>query len=109
MAWVVDPVTAPQVVGMITGWGDEMLSPLISPPSETPKIRGQDLSKKIPGKPDNSFFSVPVENTPLNRSVCQNTAENHPSQSPPTALEPRHFSPPNLAHPDPENPTGMPL
>ena len=65
------------------------------------------MSTKIPENPDNSFFSVPVENTPFNRSDCQNKGEMHLTQSPPKALESRHFSPPNLAHPDPENPSGM--
>jgi len=86
-----------------------MLSPHFYPPSETPGIRGQDLSTTIPENPDNSPFSVPVENTPFNSPDCQNKAELHLSQSPPKALESRFFSPPILAHPDPENPTGMPL
>jgi hypothetical protein len=59
------------------GVRDEMISPLTFPPSEIPGIRGLDLSTKIPGNPDNSFFSVPVENTPLNRSVYQNKGEMH--------------------------------
>ena len=79
-----------------------MPSPLTYPPSETPKIRGQDLSTTIPENPDNFLFSVPVENTPLNRSVCQNKGEMHLSQSPPKALESRHFLSPNLAHTGPE-------
>jgi hypothetical protein len=86
-----------------------MLSPLTYSPSETPGIRDHDLRKRIPENTDNPFFSVPVENTPFNRSDCQNKGEMHLSQSPPKALESRFFSPPNLGHPDPKNPSGMPL
>jgi hypothetical protein len=53
LARVVDPVTAQQVVWIITGWGDEMdemISPLTGPPSETPGIRGQDPEYKYTGK-----------------------------------------------------------
>jgi hypothetical protein len=86
-----------------------MISPLTYPPSETSGIRGQDPEYKSPGNPEKTFFSVPVENTLLNRSVCQNNGDMPLSQSPPKALESRLFSPPVLAHPDPENPSGMPL
>jgi hypothetical protein len=61
---------------------------------------------ETPVKPS---FSVPVENTPNNRSVGQNTADLHPSQCPPRALEPRLFSPPIFAHMDPLNPARTPI
>jgi hypothetical protein len=38
MARVVDPVTAQQIVGIITGMGDETIFPLIYPPSKTSGI-----------------------------------------------------------------------
>ena len=53
-------------------------------------------------------FSVPVENTLKNRSVYQNKADLHLSQSPPRALEPRLFSS-LITHMNPLNPARTPI
>ena len=88
LAQVVDPVTAQEIVGMITGMGGY---PLFFP-SMTFKNGGKIPSGKIspirapfpplsPGQYRKTqyylSFSVPVENMPYNRLVCQNTAELH--------------------------------
>jgi hypothetical protein len=59
------------------------------------------VCRPVPENPDNPLFSVPVENMPIFRFVCRNTTGNALSQSPPKALESRHFSPRILLHPDP--------
>jgi hypothetical protein len=56
----------------------------------------------MPENPDNSFFSVPLENMPKSGPVCQNTGGNPLAQSPPWVIEPMYFSPLGLAHPGTE-------
>jgi len=76
------------------GDGGEMIS-LIYSSSETPGIRRLDTDYKMPEKPEIPFFSVPVENKPFNRSVCQNKEKCIPPKGA-KAPESRHFSPLSL-------------
>ena len=60
------------------------------------------ISGPLPETPEKSRFSVRVENTSYNGSVCQNTAYFDLTQWPPTALESRSILTHAFTHLTPE-------
>jgi len=107
LARVLDPVTAQQIVGLITGLGDNPLFPVEGHPKWGGGIPSGKISPiralflpPVPGptpeKPVKPSFSFPVENVLYIRSVCRNAAELDLAERPPKALNRAvfcHFTP----------------
>jgi hypothetical protein len=103
------------------GMGDETIFPILSFIGDSFYQRVWTLRENNPytgsfsiycipaftGKPrKSSLFSTRGKNAHINPD-CQNTAGNPLTGWLPKALKSRHFSPPNLAHTDPEKAAGM--